>query len=370
MASIRTDARKDGTVAYRVFYRDENRRQCSYTFDDLGTSEAFKVTVDKLGAERAVALHRLDRLPRATTATTALTVGEWVKLHTEGLSGVQPDTRRRYQRYLANDIAPVLGRVPLADLTEHDVSLWIQGLSGSAKTVTNKTRFLAGALNNAVKLKHVGSNVATGAKVPRTERREHVYLTREQFAVLLTEVPDVWTPLVEFLVVSGCRWSEATALRPSDVNRAAGTVRISRAWKDGHVLGPTKTDGSTRTINVPKTVLDKLDYDKAYLFTNPGNGAGGPNAKRNGAGGPVRNQNFARNVWIPACERAKLDPRPRIHDTRHTCASWLIQQGIPLPVVQKHLGHEDIKTTVGVYGHLDRRSAQAAADVMGTLLPT
>ncbi|KUI22004.1 hypothetical protein AU195_06795 [Mycobacterium sp. IS-1496] len=60
--------------------------------------------------------------------------------------------------------------------------------------------------------------------------------------------------------------------------------------------------------------------------------------------------------------------QPRIYALRHTCASWLIQAGIPLPVVQQHFGHESIQATVGVYGHLDRRSAQAAANAIGAVL--
>jgi integrase len=47
----------------------------------------------------------------------------------------------------------------------------------------------------------------------------------------------------------------------------------------------------------------------------------------------------------------------------------MIQAGVPLPVIQQHLGHESIQTTIGVYGHLDRRSAQAAADAIGSALP-
>ena len=61
---------------------------------------------------------------------------------------------------------------------------------------------------------------------------------------------------------------------------------------------------------------------------------------------------------------AGLEKKPRIHDLRHTCASWLIQRGIPLPVIQQHLGHESITTTVSVYGHLDRSSAQAVSEAM------
>jgi integrase len=66
--------------------------------------------------------------------------------------------------------------------------------------------------------------------------------------------------------------------------------------------------------------------------------------------------------------KAGLAKEPRVHDLRHTCASWMIQAGVPLPVIQQHLGHESIQTTIGVYGHLDRRSAQAAADAIGSAL--
>jgi integrase len=92
----------------------------------------------------------------------------------------------------------------------------------------------------------------------------------------------------------------------------------------------------------------------------------------NRAGGPVRNHGFAPRVWRPAVLRAepKIHKTPRIHDLRHTCASWLIAAGIPLPVIQQQLGHESIQTTVDRYGHLDRRSAQAASDVMAALLAT
>jgi integrase len=52
----------------------------------------------------------------------------------------------------------------------------------------------------------------------------------------------------------------------------------------------------------------------------------------------------------------------------YTCASWLVRAGVPLPVVQQHLGHENINTTIGLYAHIDRRSIQTAADVIGHAL--
>ena len=58
---------------------------------------------------------------------------------------------------------------------------------------------------------------------------------------------------------------------------------------------------------------------------------------------------------------AGLDPRPRVHDLRHSHASALIAAGIPLPVIQRRLGHESIQTTVDTYGHLAPDAAVAAA---------
>jgi integrase len=187
-----------------------------------------------------------------------------------------------------------------------------------------------------------------------------VFLSREDFNRILAEIPERWKPFTRFLVVSGARFGEASALRPSDVDRDHNTVRIRRAFKrtyakGGYELGPTKTRKSNRDISVDSTVLNALDYTQEWLFTTR-------------SGDPVRVSNFRANVWWPAVARAKVAPRPRVHDLRHTCASWLIQSGQPLPVIQQHLGHESIEVTVGVYGHLDRRSADAAASVLAGIL--
>ena len=67
-------------------------------------------------------------------------------------------------------------------------------------------------------------------------------------------------------------------------------------------------------------------------------------------GGEIRHRTFWSRVWLPAV--GHLDPRPRIHDLRHSHASWLLGQGVPIHVVQARLGHESIKTTVDTYSHL------------------
>jgi integrase len=364
VASIRSKDRKDGTIAYRVFFRHNDRQTC-YTFDSRPVAETFKTAVEQLGSARAIALHRLEREPRGEGVS--LSVADWVKHHIEHLTGVDPRTVQDYQGYLRNDVAPTLGLLPLDDLSRDDVKRWVQAMElakASAKTIANKHGFLSGALAGAVIAGHIASNPAASTRLPRGERPEMVFLTKEDFGRLCEEIPEHWLALVEFLAVSGARWSEVTALRPGDVDRRQHIVRINRAWKrggGGYRIGPPKTRRSVRTINVGASVLDKLDYTGDWLFTNPGRG-------NRAVGGPVRAPNFRTNVWHPAVDRAKLKPRPRIHDLRHTCASWLIQGGQPLPAIQQHLGHESIQTTVDVYGHLDRTTGAQVAAVMGELL--
>lgn len=360
MATIRTRKRADGSTYVSVLFRLDGR-QSSISFDDRRDAEYARSLIETMGARRAVELLNVER------GTPTMTVREYLDNYVDHLTGIERGTLARYRSFVENDISPHFGAVALPALSSDDVSAWINRMvaaGASGKTVKNKRDFLSGALKAAVQARLLTANPCVGVRAPRWDRAEMVFLNRDEFRALKAAVAEYWRPLVEFLVASGCRWSEATALRPTDVDRLGHTVRITRAWKTGaggYQLGVPKTRKSVRTINVPATVLDQLDYSGEWLFTNSGRG------RRNG-GGPVRAQSFSPNVWHPAVARADLGKTPRIHDLRHTCASWLIQAGVPLPVVQQHLGHESIETTVGVYGHLDRRSAQQAADAIGEAL--
>ena len=63
--------------------------------------------------------------------------------------------------------------------------------------------------------------------------------------------------------------------------------------------------------------------------------------------------------------------RMRFHDLRHSCASLLLANGVPLKQIQEWLGHSDFSTTANIYAHLDYRSKISSAQAMeqGMLLP-
>jgi integrase len=61
----------------------------------------------------------------------------------------------------------------------------------------------------------------------------------------------------------------------------------------------------------------------------------------------------------------------RFHDLRHSCASLLLANGVPLKQIQEWLGHSDFSTTANIYAHLDYSSKISSAQAMeqGIFLP-
>jgi integrase len=365
--STRIRTRTDGTIYTQVRYRIDGRAG-SLSFNDHGEALKFDALITKVGARKALEISKI-----VISQDRRITVGEWLKHHNDHLTGVDAGTLKKYRSYADNDF-DALADIPLVALTADDVAAWVNGLRlrngnpASGKTVGNKHGYLAGALNVAVQRGHLKANPCDHVDLPSWDRAEMCFLEPDEYQIVRAAVTEYWRPLVDFLVVSGARWSEATALRPADVNRASGTVRIFKSWKQaeggGLELGPPKTKKSKRTINIDAAVLNRLTYTGEFLFTNSGRGRHNPD-------GVVRIQSFTKNVWHPAIARAAkngLTKTPRVHDLRHTCASWLIQAGRPLPAVQEQLGHESILTTINSYFHLNRDSGKDNAGVLGRLI--
>ena len=55
----------------------------------------------------------------------------------------------------------------------------------------------------------------------------------------------------------------------------------------------------------------------------------------------------------------------RFHDLRHSCASLLLAQGVPMKMIQDWLGHSDMSTTANIYSHIDSESKKASASAIG-----
>lgn len=347
---VKIHTAEDGGVTYRVRFR-QGGTETSRTFRKLGDANTFVAILDsdpKSGVTEA-----LSWLATKEKDAEAQTFGEYVDTYVSQLTGVTPRTRADYlainRRYFG-----ALQAVPLPLVTRSHVSALVNGLEGdlSAKTIKNVIHLLSSIMGMAVDDRLIDRNPCRRVRLPQNEVDgiEARFLEPHEFARLLAEIPDHYKSLVLFLVGTGARWSEATALTPRNVHLDRGTVRIDRAWKwqgkgAGWKVGPPKSKKSRRTVNAAVIALKAVAPlpDGDYVFTTP-------------TGKVVRHNNFYSRVWLPAVGRAGLvdenDNPIRIHDLRHTHASWLISDGQSLEAVQDQLGHESILTTRKVYGHL------------------
>lgn len=385
MASIETRTTGTGT-SHRVRFRFEGRQR-SLAFDTRKAAEAWMRLVE-INPEQALAA-----LVAPKDADLPATVIDMLETHIDQLTGVEAGTRANYRGMVRRHVEHhTIGSRLAGKVTRAEVGTWVtwlqeeRGLSG--KTIANLHGLMSAAFATAMRDGIRADNPSVGMRLPRTTHteREHCYLTHAEFAQIYAFIPRHYQPLTMLLAGTGIRFGEATALQVHDIDLGAREARIRRAWKptgEGgqRRLGPTKTLRSTRTIAVPEKTCEILEplmsgrAPDAFVIVNR-------------RGRRVTSSTFWQQAWRPAVaqfagddyeiERGRkvvvrsLGPgkHPRVHDLRHSWASWHIQAGTALPVIQRQMGHESIQTTIDVYGHLARADFDALGALTSSWLPS
>ena len=330
---------------YKVRFR-YGEKQTSESFSTRSEADQFAVWLDAVGPQGA-----LNFLYEADQDKTVPTLDELAAQHFDNLPGVTAGTRLSYERLWTRTWSPLIGTIRAHHLTRDQVGKALTELAPrySSKSLENQRGLLAGVLGRAVEHGHLTKNHANGIKLPdgRPSRGsdDMRILTPEEFAGVEERMAEHFRPLLRFMWGTGCRWGEAVALPVSKVRLPNVSIHQALKWSpdNNRIIGTTKTKKSRRTIVLPAELHDEIaavcDGRRGddLVFTAP-------------RGGPVLHRTFWSRYWLPAVEH--LTPRPRIHDIRHSHASWLLGNGVPIHVVQARLGHESIQTTVDTYSHL------------------
>jgi len=366
VASINERKNKDGKVtSYQVKWRHKGRQE-SYRLDTREEAESFARILEACDND----LRKTERVLLAGLSDTP-TLEKFAPVHLNRLSDVEGHTIRTYEAMLRNHISPELGDVPVGEIDEDDVSAFMGTLRDkrlSPKTMKNIHSLLYAIMELAVKRGHAKANPCAETRLPKRTRTEDAmtYLTHDEFLHLMSHTDAHFHPLFYFLVGTGLRFSEAAALQGPDFNSEGGshTVRVTKAWKrddiNGRYVGTPKSEKSIRTVSMG---------DDVALMVAPLVRAAGADGlvfkmKR---GGALTWQSIHTKVWQPAIRKAQADgfrKKPRIHDLRHTYASWQLATGImSIFELSLHMGHESVNTTAGVYAHLMPEGRLKAAKV-------
>lgn len=407
MASVHARKNRAGEItSYQVKWRDGGGRNGSsqsekFPADDPEAAEIFAQAVNEAG----------QRWPAGWVKGQGYITAEAVEADDEARyrfrafatkaielrTGIEEHYRKACMRELEMYIFPTFGTCDVRS-TEHfssdTIRAWVRVLERtkvrkgrgpldrnmSPKTIRNLHGLLSSILNEAVQAEPPlrARNPCERTNLPRTDDggtdadgEDIEFLTPQEVAGIracMTLRQDQL--MLDVKYGTGARYGEVTALAPYCLLDDSAPVRlqIHRAWKrdgeGGYYIGVPKTKRSRRTIRVSNSVvvalaeLEKVEElaDDDLFFSND-------------AGERLHYSTFA-DRWHRAVRKAKKEgllpvyKHPTPHDLRHSHAAALISAGHAVTYVQRRLGHESIKTTSDLYGHL---LPEVDDDVMATI---
>lgn len=271
---------------------------------------------------------------------------------------VEPTTLRIDGSRRRTHLDPQWARVPLNSIRRHDVKSWaalMRRRGVGASTVQRAVHLFSASLEAAVDAEILEYNPAAKISLTKGGQAQERFLTAEEYQAIRAQLPTVDHQVVaEVLVYTGLRWGEMAGLHWNRVDLDRGVLRVVETWDEGSARMKSYPKGKqVRDVPLTPELIEALRERPRTTDCGVQHASG---RCRSGLvltterGAVLRNSNWAGD-WRRAVEESGVG-HARIHDLRHTYASWLLQQGIPLAVVGQLMGHVSTQTTAK-YAHLE-----------------
>lgn len=337
------------------------------TGEDRGEGQVWTADRARGEALRLLGLVEAGRDPaqEKTDRRRAETVAEFAKRYMDGHVRAHNKARtvEETQRNLDNHVLPALGKKALRDLTRDDVKDFHVKMKATPYAANRCLALVSHMLATAEEWGAVpgGSTICRRMKKFEEKKRKR-YLSAEELVALGSALKEAEAQglnphglaIIRLLVLTGARRREIETLHWDE-------VRIERGLLE---LRDSKT--GAKTINLPPAALAVLseyprEHGTPYVFP-------ASSTRRASEGAPERDEprpyQGLMKVWSKVREKAGLDD-VRIHDLRHTYASFAVAGGMSLPLIGALLGHKRSATTER-YAHLAADPVRQAADRVGS----
>lgn len=278
----------------------------------------------------------------------------------------RPSTATRYGALIRKTILPALGRRKLVDVTRADVSDLHHKRRHVPRDANHTLAVLSKMFNLAERwgLRQDGTNPARNVERYPEKHRER-FLSEQELAQLgnalakgeekgvltlpakqgrpkrTVSVNTIAITAIRLLILTGARKSEVLGLQWAWVDLDARTARLPES----------KTGKKTIYLNAPAcALLSSIPVLEGVAHVFPGSREGHP-------------FNSIEVTWRAVREHAGLDD-VRLHDLRHTHASFGVAGGLSLSIIGGLLGHT-VPATTARYAHLSANPLQAASEMIG-----
>ena len=288
-------------------------------------------------------------------------------------------TNGKIRRYFQRRPQLTVGNLKPQDIQDFYQSLFADGVV--ANTVIHYHALLRRAFQQAFKEERIEANPFDRVGRPKKNKFHGENYTQEELLTLLHLARgDVIYPAILLAGAMGLRRSEALGVRWSRIDWETKTVLLDTKIVEYRENGKKKVEpveemknkSSRRTLPLPDPVVEMLQVQKEHREVYRKMFQGSYNTQYldyvcvNQLGELLR-PSYVTDHFRELLEKYGLR-HIRFHDLRHTFASLLINQDVPLINVSNFLGHSDISTTANIYAHLDKASKQASADVISDIL--
>ncbi|TXI28585.1 MAG: site-specific integrase [Nitrosomonas oligotropha] len=308
------------------------RVRCSAATEDKTQAQEFH---DKLKAE-SWRVARLGDKPKRTWDEAAykwLMETQHKKSHHEDVAKInwlQQFFRGKYLDELTRDVIAKIGELKLQQ---------------SSPATANRLLALIRAILRRSALDWEWIDKPPVIKLYREAKRRVRYLSAEQAGLLIQELPEHLADIVRFSLATGLRRSNVTKLEWSQVD-----MQRNVAWIHGDQAKAGKPIHVTLNATAIAVLTKQIGKHPKSVFSYKGR--------------PIIQVNT--KAWYKALKRAGIEDF-RWHDLRHTWASWLTQNGVPLNVIQE-MGAWESAEMVRRYAHLAPEQFAQHARVVDSVL--
>lgn len=186
----------------------------------------------------------------------------------------------------------------------------------------------------------------------KKQRIEDKYLEKEELRKLLDATNGYYHYAIHFLALSGMRVGEFVVLKDSDIDNEY--IHVTKAYMpDVKEISTPKTASSIRDIYMRDELKALVKEIRKYMKERQLREGFRTDLFLCGRNGRMLTQQAIDKYFLKVCPGV-IGRKIGVHTLRHTAASLLIAEGVPLETVSRMLGHGDSRVTKDIYLHLTK----------------